>query len=478
MRNLQEGSLELSPSMNVFHGINGSGKTSMLEVFHVLAVGRSFRTTRLNRVVHTGGQQFAIAADVQEDSGRSSRMGMQWEGGQRRLRLNGTWIDGHWEIASRVPLLVMHANSVDDLLGSPEERRRLMDWGAFFLFRDFPEVWKRWRRAHEQRNAALRDRNFSSASAFAQVAAESGTKLTAMRREFIHQLSAASLHEALEPLWSSFGLSHASCSTRNSSAPDVCVQKSGHDRLRTCHVDHAHVPVRMSHAGFVGQEDLVSAQTPDSPPMQPFSGVPSPSSACRSEFQWKPILDESCHENSDDLLAETLPRLNGMQLIFRQGWPDNETLQDAYARSAPSDMERGFGQIGPHRADFALQFGGRSVREASRGEQKRILYALVISQGLVLSSFARPLWFASGNTPVDSSDPVATPFPRGRLMFLLDDLLAELDEEAAHAILLVIRRMNWQAVLTSLNKQWSHSVLDVFPDTFLYQLERGCWHKM
>lgn len=464
--------------MNVFHGINGSGKTSMLEVFHILAVGRSFRTTRLNRVVQTGCQQFAIAADVQEDSGRTSRMGMQWEGGLRRLRLNGVWIDGHWEIASRVPILVMHANSVDALLGSPEERRRLMDWGAFFLFRDFPEVWKRWRRAHEQRNAALRDRNFAAASAFAQVAADSGTKLTAMRREFIHQLSAAFLHEALEPLWSSFGLSHASCSTRNSSTPDVCAQKSVQDPLRTCPVDHAKDSVHMSHAGHVGQGGLISARPSDIPAMKRSSMESSPFSICTSDFHLPHSLDKSCPANSGNPLAETLPCPDGMQLIFRQGWPDNEALQDAYARSALSDVERGFGQIGPHRADFSLQFGGRSAREASRGEQKRILYALVISQGLVLSSFARPLWFASGKTPVDSSDPVATSFPRGRLMFLLDDLLAELDEEAAQAILLVIRRMNWQAVLTSLNKHWSQSVLDVFSDAFFYQLDRGRWCKI
>ena len=35
-----------APTINVMHGENGSGKTSVLESIHLLATGRSFRTSK------------------------------------------------------------------------------------------------------------------------------------------------------------------------------------------------------------------------------------------------------------------------------------------------------------------------------------------------------------------------------------------------------------------------------------------------
>ena len=50
-RNYKEKSLEFGPGVNVIWGENGSGKTSTLEAIHILSVGKSFRTPRLQETI-------------------------------------------------------------------------------------------------------------------------------------------------------------------------------------------------------------------------------------------------------------------------------------------------------------------------------------------------------------------------------------------------------------------------------------------
>jgi DNA replication and repair protein RecF len=128
LRNLQEDRFELGDGLNLFVGTNGSGKTSLLEACHVLARGRSFRTPRLARVVRNGESGFAVAGQLLDPHHGRSRAAVEWEG-ERRSRLDGQWLDGHWEIVRRMPLVAVHADSFEILTGPPDERRRLLDWG-------------------------------------------------------------------------------------------------------------------------------------------------------------------------------------------------------------------------------------------------------------------------------------------------------------------------------------------------------------
>ena len=45
LRNISEASLELSEGLSVFTGLNGAGKTSVLDAVHILGTGKSFTTS-------------------------------------------------------------------------------------------------------------------------------------------------------------------------------------------------------------------------------------------------------------------------------------------------------------------------------------------------------------------------------------------------------------------------------------------------
>ncbi|MFO8003081.1 DNA replication/repair protein RecF [Thioalkalivibrio sp.] len=347
VRNLMEGRVRPGSGLNVFVGANGSGKTSLLEACHVLALGRSFRTHRLARVVRGEASDLAVAADLEDGHHGRSRVAVEWSG-ERRCRVNGQWMDGHWEIARRLPLVAVHADSFELLVGPPEERRRLLDWGGFYVDKDFAAEWRAWRRAHEQRNAALRQHDEGSARQFEVIAASAGTRLTRMRARFVEHLA----------------------------------------------------------------EHLQGAVT--------------------------------------EGLREGLQ--GGIDVSFRQGWPEGEGLAAALARSRPSDLERGFGQTGPQKADLDIRVAGRSIREGSRGEQKRVLNALVVAQGKVL--MAR----APGGLPP---------------LLLLDDAVAEMDETGLVGIMSVVAELGWQCLATTVDQAWASEVIAHRPNARMFHVEHG-----
>jgi len=53
LRNLAPVTIHPSPRINVIYGVNGSGKTSLLEGIHILGMGRSFRTRQLKNAIQS-----------------------------------------------------------------------------------------------------------------------------------------------------------------------------------------------------------------------------------------------------------------------------------------------------------------------------------------------------------------------------------------------------------------------------------------
>lgn len=343
VRNLAEQTFEPGEGINRLVGPNGAGKTSVLEACHILAAGRSFRTPQLRRVVTSGETRLWIGGRVRDRQGSEHRLGVSWEG-SRRSRLDGRWMEGHASVAEWLPVRVLHAGSFDLLTGSPEERRRLLDWGCFHSVAGYRRHWQQWRRAHEQRNAALRKGNRRAAREFERPLVEAGEIITDARAAYIDRWQASTAKAAQD-----FGF---------------------------------------------GQ------------------------------------------------------RLEGFQLRVRVGWDRERSLTDALDRSRASDEERGFGQVGPQRADIELRFEGRPAAEASRGEQKRLITALTGGQAEMLEREA-------GRAPV----------------VLLDDVVSELDVEAVEGLMRGLVQSGWQVLVTAVDPVIPG--LDGAQATRLFHVEHG-----
>jgi len=119
-----------------------------------------------------------------------------------------------------------------------------------------------------------------------------------------------------------------------------------------------------------------------------------------------------------------------LRLDYHQGWRGDRTFAEALAESEGRDRAAGTTEIGPHRADLAIEIHGRKVQdEASRGQQKLTAVALVLAQADVLSE------------------------ARAGGVLLVDDPAAELDAGALERLLAVLETVEAQLILTGLSPQ-------------------------
>lgn len=152
-RNLKAIDVELQPGVNLFFGDNGSGKTSFLEAVHVLSVGKSFRTARVDPLLADGMNQFFIYGEL--DSG--DRIGLIRQlTTSPALRLNTETQTSWKDVASLLPLQVLNSESFLLVEGGAGIRRRFMDWAMFHVEHSYLELWRSYRRILHHRNALLK----------------------------------------------------------------------------------------------------------------------------------------------------------------------------------------------------------------------------------------------------------------------------------------------------------------------------------
>lgn len=152
-RNLAEIKLDLSQQLNLVFGLNGSGKTSILEAINLLATGKSFRSSLVDPLIMEGQSSATVFAQT----GDHKSIGLNRPRKQKhQLRLNGVNQTNWDDVARELPVQVLDAGAFQLLEGGPKARRRFMDWGVFHVEPGFLEQWRRVRKCLSHRNQLLK----------------------------------------------------------------------------------------------------------------------------------------------------------------------------------------------------------------------------------------------------------------------------------------------------------------------------------
>jgi DNA replication and repair protein RecF len=188
-RCLHQAEIGLDPQFTLITGPNASGKTSLLEAVYLLGRGRSFRTRRLQYLIHSGAQRFFVFGDV-EVSGRRATMGIEGSAAGMHARLGGERVASLAELATVLPVQIIDPEIHHLIDEGPSRRRRFLDWGVFHVEPGFVLHWQKYHQALRQRNAALRAGQPSGAvEAWDSELIRYGELVTASRRRYVGQLA-------------------------------------------------------------------------------------------------------------------------------------------------------------------------------------------------------------------------------------------------------------------------------------------------
>jgi len=157
LRNLNDVSIEPGEGFNFIIGDNGSGKTSLLEAIHCLGRGKSFRNHKTNKLIQVDSETFTVVGKIHQND-RDHTVGMRRSRQGSQIRLSGKPINSLSELIALQPIALLEPGLHRLVEEGPEYRRKFMDWGVFHVEPAFASIWRTFRRALAQRNAALRDR--------------------------------------------------------------------------------------------------------------------------------------------------------------------------------------------------------------------------------------------------------------------------------------------------------------------------------
>jgi DNA replication and repair protein RecF len=155
-RNLDSVCFNFDENCNIFYGKNGSGKTSILEAIHYLALGRSFRSHLLRRIIKYDQDGFSLFGKIQQDNNyipvgieRSITKG-------KYIKIAGKEASSNLEIIKLLPFQLLNQNSFRLFDEGSKTRRQFIDWGLFHVEQNFITLWRQVERIIAQRNAALK----------------------------------------------------------------------------------------------------------------------------------------------------------------------------------------------------------------------------------------------------------------------------------------------------------------------------------
>lgn len=191
IRNLQPVTLQTSPRINILYGDNGSGKTSVLEAIYLLAMARSFRSTRLQPMIQYEQHSCTVFAQIKRSDHSQTNLGISRDRqSELRIRIDGHTVRSTAQLAQLLPLQLINPDSFRLLEGSPKMRRRFLDWGVFHVEHQFFSVWQRLQTSLRQRNSCLRhgiiDKN--ALAAWDRELCLASAEIDQLRRNYIIQL--------------------------------------------------------------------------------------------------------------------------------------------------------------------------------------------------------------------------------------------------------------------------------------------------
>ncbi len=156
-KNIAEANLEFSPGVNCLLGLNGMGKSNLLEAIHFLSMARPIRPVPESALICHGAEMLMVKGDYLMDTGAAENVSCGIVKGKgKTLRRNGKEYHRISEHIGKFPIVTVTPGDSEIVTGSGEVRRKLMDIVISQADPTYLARLIRYNRGLESRNKMLR----------------------------------------------------------------------------------------------------------------------------------------------------------------------------------------------------------------------------------------------------------------------------------------------------------------------------------
>lgn len=175
----------LSPRFNFISGVNGSGKTSILEALYLLSCGHSFRTREINPIITNGQSSFTVFARSEQQETISIQKSSSVT---TQIKLNNQFCSSTSQLAYALPCQIFYADLFQIIDAGSSVRRSVLDWGLFHVKHDYLSLLKDYKKIIKHRNALLKQQApYTHFIPWDSQLSELAKKLDLLRSEYFKQ---------------------------------------------------------------------------------------------------------------------------------------------------------------------------------------------------------------------------------------------------------------------------------------------------
>jgi DNA replication and repair protein RecF len=153
-RNIREASLEFGDKLNCFVGLNGQGKTNVLDAIYLLSFAKSAFTSQDSLNI-THGEEMAMVQGVYNDGLMTISCGLR-RGVKKQFRKDKKDYPRLIDHIGLIPLVMISPADQDLIEDGSDERRRFMDVVISQLDRKYLDCLTTYNALLKQRNALLK----------------------------------------------------------------------------------------------------------------------------------------------------------------------------------------------------------------------------------------------------------------------------------------------------------------------------------
>ena len=141
--------------LNIIYGLNGSGKTNIIEAIYTLALTKSFRINNDKVMIKKGKIKAKIKGNVLKN-GDENTFGVEISNDGKVVTINGERQDRVSDYVSRINVILFNPSDTRLIDEAPSERRKMLNIEISQIYKEYLVILTNYQRILKQRNFYLR----------------------------------------------------------------------------------------------------------------------------------------------------------------------------------------------------------------------------------------------------------------------------------------------------------------------------------
>lgn len=185
--------LEFNPNINIIYGLNGHGKTNIVEAIYALSLTKSFRTNNDSLMIMNGKNVLKVEANITSNN-ETTNYQLILQNHEKKLKINDNKVSKLSDYISSMFMILFNPDDLRIIKDSPALRRKLLNIELSQLDKNYVLYLNGYNKILKQRNIYLREMNINGnlsknyLNIMTEKLVDYGIKIYELRRDFLNNI--------------------------------------------------------------------------------------------------------------------------------------------------------------------------------------------------------------------------------------------------------------------------------------------------